>query len=228
MKNIIIAFILISNIASSQYNDSLDNQIVKHRGFILSYNEGCEQANWVYYMVTKIDLDNKSAIRHNKFIEDTLISTGSASTLDYYKSGYDRGHLAPSASFTHDQSLNNETFVMSNMSPQSPSFNRGMWKKLETYEREIAKRLDTVYVLTGPILNDSLETIGTNEVCVPNQYFKVFINSKSKILECYLMDNVKLKGEVSDFKVSIDYINSIIPVRISEIVRKCNNYCTSN
>jgi endonuclease G len=208
--------ILVLNVGISQTVDStstdLDNQIVYHSGFTLSYNESCEQANWVHYMVTKIDLDQVVARRKDHFIEDSLITTGSAKSSDYYKSGYDRGHLAPSASFIHDQSLNDETFMMSNISPQHPSFNRGMWKKLEAHERSLASSLDTIYVITGPFLQDSLETIGDNCVCIPLKYFKIFMDKSFNILDCYIMENKKLIGDIDEYKAD--------PVLVDEIYSK--------
>lgn len=185
-----------------------NNQIVQHQGYILSYNEGCEQANWVKYMVTKADLENKVAKRSNNFKEDTLIKTGSATLDDYYKSGYDRGHLAPSLDFMHNQDLNDESFYMSNMSPQNPSFNRGMWKKLENYVRDLAIDRDTVYVITGPILSDTIETIGNNHVCVPKSYYKIIIDSKGFVIACYIMENRKLTGQLEDYLQPIENVET--------------------
>lgn len=207
---------LISILLHGTCKSQIDNQIIHHLGFTLSYNETCEQANWVYYMVTKSDLEHPVASRLDRFIEDTLIKTGSASHLDYYKSGYDKGHIAPSASFIHNQTLNNETFIMSNMSPQDPSFNRGMWKKLETYERSLAIDLDTVYVIAGPLLDSISKHIGKNEVCVPMYYFKVFIDSNMNIIECYVMKNQKLYGKLSDFIVDVKYLESRLKLNISK------------
>ena len=205
---ILLLALLMHTVSISQIEKSIDNQIIRHSGFILSYNETCEQANWVYYKVTESDLENPNAVRSNRFIEDTLVITKSASQLDYYKSGYDKGHIAPSASFVHDQVLNNETFLMSNMSPQSPSFNRGMWKKLEIYERQLAYIFDTVYIIAGPILDSISENIGKNQVCVPKYYYKIFIDSDWNVIDCYIMQNKKLYGKLSDFKTDIKSIET--------------------
>ena len=66
-----------------------------------------------------------------------------------------------------------ETFVMSNISPQAPSFNRGIWKKLESYVRNKTINSDSLIVITGGVLNDSLPRIGKNEVCIPKYYYKI-------------------------------------------------------
>ena len=108
----------------------------------------------------------------------------------YHKgSGYDRGHLAPAATFVDSQKEMDESFYMSNMSPQDPSFNRGIWKKLENYERRMAMEKDTVYVICGGILTDGLKTIGPNKVSVPKFYYKI-IYTDTWVM-CFLLKNEK-------------------------------------
>jgi endonuclease G len=70
--------------------------------------------------------------RTNDFREDYKVTTGSASLSDFKGSGYDRGHLAPAGDMKWSSTAMSESFYMSNMSPQKPGFNRGIWKKLES------------------------------------------------------------------------------------------------
>ena len=112
-------------------------QLVTHLGYSLSYNEKHEQANWVFYELT-IDEVLGSIKRKDQFRADPNIKTGSASLSDYKRSGYDRGHLAPAADMKWSSKAMSESFFMSNMSPQTPSFNRGIWKKLENLVRKWA------------------------------------------------------------------------------------------
>ena len=114
-----------------------DNQKQFRDGYVLSYNETHEQPNWVFYTLKSSDLVcNDKAKRKNNFKEDRDIATGSAQLSDYAKSGYDRGHLKASADESCDQYQMDETFLMSNMSPQVPGFNRGIWKRLEAHVRD--------------------------------------------------------------------------------------------
>jgi len=210
MKSFITStLILINIICYSQileYPQVIDsnNQIIKHRGYTLSYNETCEQANWVKYRVTGADLDNAIASRLNNFKNDNQVETGSASIADYEGSGYDRGHLAPAATFVNNQVEMNESFYMSNISPQLPSFNRGVWKRIENYERKLAYEHDTIYVITGGILNTNLSRIGENEVCVPVLYFKIIYNNTFSV--CFLIKNQKSNDDINTFEYPINII----------------------
>jgi len=171
-----------------------DNQIIQHDGYILSYNETCEQPNWVLYTLKPSDISCVVSVdRKSYFKSDDLVGTGSASHSDYTNSGYDRGHLKPAADESCDQEEMDETFYMSNVSPQNPSFNRGIWKQLEEYTREKLTNWDSIVVITGGVLVGDMETIGKNEVCVPKSFFKVLYLFKdgSMIMESYLIPNTK-------------------------------------
>lgn len=186
------------------------NQIVEHKSFTLSYNDKYEQADWVYYLLTK-KMINGDVERTDDFREDEDVTLGSATKADYTRSGYDRGHLCPSADVRHDLEAQSETFYMSNMSPQAPGLNRGVWKELEEQTRSYTLKCDSVYIVTGPVLKDGLKTIGkTNKVAVPEYYYKVLYSPKDggQIL-AYLMKNDKLEGEPNDYLVSVDEIEKM-------------------
>ncbi|KKK52962.1 hypothetical protein LCGC14_3099610, partial [marine sediment metagenome] len=86
--------------------------------------------------------------------KDPHVSTGSATLSDYKGSGYDRGHIIPAADMKWSPDAMSASFFMSNMSPQDPSFNRGIWKKLEEQVREWAVGNREIYVVTGPVLTE--------------------------------------------------------------------------
>lgn len=183
---------------------SLDDQIVERNGFILSYNELHEQANWVFYKLTPEDVKCNNAKRKNNFKVDYKISTESAKLTDYKGSGYDRGHLKPAGDATCSQELMDETFLMSNMSPQHPSFNRGMWKTLEGYVRTLAETNDSIYVYTGGVLKDGLRKIGDG-VSVPATFYKVIYEFKDGKMTtlCFLLPNKKIDGVLFMYKVTL-------------------------
>lgn len=150
--------------------------ITRHTGFSLLYDEEHEQPQWVAYHLTQEKLYGTTS-RKDNFRPDPSIATGSATLADYRGSGYDRGHLIPAADQGWSAEAMSDSFYMSNMSPQEPQFNRGIWSTLEATVRNFADTEGEIYVVTGPILTDGpYETIGKNEVSVPKHYYKVILD----------------------------------------------------
>jgi endonuclease G len=191
-----------------------DNQIREYNGYIISYNETCEQANWVYYVIKPSDLIGDRTRRRNNFRVDDSIKTVTAELKDYRGSGYDRGHLKPSGDEPTDSTQMSETFYMSNISPQEPSFNRGIWKKLENRVRAIVMESDSVVVITGGVLKEGLKTIGDNKVCVPNHYFKVLYIYKADNLEilCFLIPNKKSDESIYTYIVDLSTLQDFVSI----------------
>ena len=186
------------------------NKVIDHAGYSLLYNESHEQASWVAYELTK-DETNKIFDRTNKFIVDRSVKTGSATDKDYESSGYDRGHLAPASDMGWSELTMAESFYYSNMSPQDPSFNRGIWKKLEELVRTWAIENNSLYIATGPILSNNLQTIGPNKVSVPNYYYKVILDYSEPSIKGigFILPNIGSKEELQNFAVSIDSVESL-------------------
>lgn len=184
--------------------------VIEHTAYSLGYSETHEQAAWVYYLLTKEET-NALYERTNRFVEDPLVATGSASNADYAGSGYDRGHLAPAADMAWSAETMAESFYFSNMSPQDPSFNRGIWKKLEEQVRNWAFYYDSMYVVTGAVLQDSLPSIGVNHVAVPRYYYKVLLDLDPSHFQAigFLLPNQKSSEALTYFIVSVDSIEQL-------------------
>ncbi|MBC7425881.1 MAG: DNA/RNA non-specific endonuclease [Bacteroidia bacterium] len=182
-------------------------QIVTHTAYNLSYNELHEQASWVCYELTK-DETIKVANRTDNFRVDPLVNTGSADNKDYSKSGYDRGHLAPAGDMSWSEITMSESFYFSNMSPQLPGFNRGIWKSLEEKVRDWAIEYESLYIVTGPVLKPGLKTIGENKVSVPDYYYKVLLDLTGPEIKGigFIMPNASSAMPLQSFAVSIDSV----------------------
>jgi len=191
-----------------------DEQIVKHKAFTLSYNESCEQPNWVYYFITKEQVSKYK--RQDNFRSDTSIKSGSATPNDYSRSGYDRGHLANASDLSYDSIALSESFFMSNMSPQKPGFNRGIWKSLEDSTRKLLVDADTIFIITGGQLNGDLRIIGESGVCVPNFYYKILIikKGKKKGVLAFYMPNEKSDKSLKSFMVKPSFIEKKVGFNI--------------
>ena len=143
MKKIFILLSLIPTLIFSQaFIDFLptnNGELVHHPYYSHSYSEQYEQAEWVFYEIKKERVLGLVR-RTDNFRSDEKISTNSATLSDYKGSGYDRGHLAPAGDMSFNYTAMSESFYMSNMSPQHPSFNRGIWKMLESLVRELGNK----------------------------------------------------------------------------------------
>lgn len=181
--------------------------LIIHSYYTLSYNEAYEQANWVYYSLTDSMILNGGEERSNKFKIDKLVASGSAKSSDYTKSGYDRGHLCPAADMGFSQTAMEESFLMSNISPQVPDFNRGIWKELETTIRKWAIKERHIIVVTGPIFKENNGTIGKEQVLVPGYFFKLIYDTTDEPkLIAFILPNAKSDRPLTDFSVSVNEV----------------------
>ncbi len=174
------------NRRETQYGVPAADQIIFNRHYVLGYSYYFRQAKWALEIVNQNDVvERKDHFRPDYRIPE-IFRTDLA---DYEGSGYDRGHLVASANQRELELQNSETFLLSNMSPQRPKFNRGIWKKLEEEVRELDKKkhiLET-YVISGPIFDfeEATEFIGEHDsnnvlLPIPHYYFKSILTEDNK------------------------------------------------
>jgi endonuclease G len=189
------------------------NKIIKHKAYTLSYNEQHEQANWVVYELTQEKLV-KVVDRSNRFTEDAKVITGTANNNDYKNSGYDKGHLAPAADMMWSEATMQESFLFSNMSPQVPAFNRGIWKNLEEQVRDWAKVYHQLFIAVGPVLENNLPTIGENKVSIPAYYYKIVVVHNDTLTQAiaFLMKNEASSLALTHYAVSIDSVEYLTQI----------------
>jgi DNA/RNA endonuclease G (NUC1) len=186
-----------------------DAQVIAREAYIFQYSEAHEQAAWVLYRITAEQLQ-ASVSRTDDFRRDGAVTTGSATLADYRSSGYDRGHLAPAAAMAWSQEVMSESFYLSNMSPQDPGFNRGIWRQLEARVRDWADLHGEVFVVTGPVLEDELPTIGPSGVSVPAYYYKVVVDLRPPGVEGigFILPNGSADQSIGRYAVSIDSVEA--------------------
>lgn len=191
---------------------STTGQLVHHRYYSLSYSEEDEQAEWVAYTLTKENLNKPWVDRKDVFIPDSKVKSKSSTPNDYRGSGYDRGHLVPAADMAFSEEAMRETFFMSNISPQSRNFNGGIWRELEELTRTWAKKMNKLYVVTGPILTyEPKGYIGDNEVAIPAAYFKVLLDLEQPGQKGigFVIPNEVSYDPLFKFAVSVDRVEEI-------------------
>jgi endonuclease G, mitochondrial len=211
------------------------NQIVKHDGYTLSYSEENEQAEWVAYELKKSELNyNNNNFERPFFIEDPKVRTGSADWKNYRRSGYDKGHLCPAGDRKFSKTAFDETFYTSNISPQLHDFNDGIWNRLEQKVRYWAGKYDGIYVVTGGVLSKNLETIGDENVTVPDYFYKVLLdnqNGKYRMI-AFLVPNEDSEKPLYAFVVSVDEIEKMTGIdfypklddKIESVLEKNSDY----
>ena len=189
---------------------STTNQLINHNYFTVSYSENDEQAEWVAYKIYPESL-RSSVERTNDYREDPFVKTGSASRNDYLKSGYDMGHLAPAETMSQNSTSMSESFYLSNISPQKDSFNRGIWKTLEGKVRYWAAMNDSLFVVTGPILDHPIDQVGENNVTVPRAFYKTLLGFKNGKVNGigFILPNEKSDKSIYTYAVSIDEVEAI-------------------
>ncbi len=200
-----------------QINDflptSTTGEIIRHRNFTLSYSEKHEQAEWVTYTLTVEELNNYAPNRTNDFRADPSVRNGSATLKDYRGSGYDRGHLCPAADKSHSVEAVSETFLMSNMSPQEPGFNRGIWRELEAQVRDWSRVCKKMIIVTGPVLTKrAKKRIGEKKrLAVPRAFYKVLLDYEEpeKKAVGFIVPNEKSDKPISEYMVSVDDVEEL-------------------
>ena len=189
---------------------SSTGQIIMHQFYTLSYNEKAEQAEWLAYELKRSYLGSNN-YKRPFFNEDPKVKTGSADWRNYKNSGYDKGHLCPAGDMGFNINAYNDTFLTSNISPQVHDFNGGIWNRLEQKVRYWAAMYDGVFVVTGGILGEQIETIGYEAVVVPKYFYKILLdNSKGEYkMIAFLVPNESSNRPLYDFVVSVDSIEKM-------------------
>ncbi|NEP53362.1 MAG: DNA/RNA non-specific endonuclease [Moorea sp. SIO3C2] len=196
----------------SDADTDLNNYLIPKEQFVISYNCSRNLANWVSWMVDASYLGDVE--RADDFRPDPDLPCYQPTPRDYRRSGYDRGHIAPSADRDSNKEDNSATFYMSNIMPQSPSNNREVWRELEGYERDIITELGNkaVYIVAGPLGN--IGTIG-NGVTVPESTWKVILvaganGSPSQTIAVNIPNNESVKNtDWQDYLTTVNRIEKL-------------------
>ena len=157
-----------------------NNYLLEKAQYALSYNNSTRIPNWVSWQLNRSWLG--SAPRQDDFRADTTLPSGfyRVTTSDYTGSGFDRGHMTPSADRTNTVANNSATFLMTNIIPQAPDNNQGPWAVLEGYCRDLVNQGRELYIISGAYgtggsgSNGSASSIGPS-IRVPARTWKVIV-----------------------------------------------------
>lgn len=152
--------------------DPSDDHLLDEGSFVLSYSPVKRVPNWVAW---RLDRSYLGRVRRTAdFRPDLLLPARlyRVNDSDYLHSGYDRGHMCPSADRTATKADNKRTFLFTNIAPQLHELNAGPWEGLEEYVRQRARAGEVTYVVAGGVFEVPFRTIG-NGVVVPAANFKI-------------------------------------------------------
>ena len=189
------------------------DRILHREGFSLGYSHKHRQALWVGYVLKKEHLTGKKFRRPAAFRSDPAITENPVQPGEYTGTKFDRGHLAPAGdmSYSHPAILN--SFFMSNISPQTPGCNRGLWKRLETQIRKWAVAEECLCVITGPLFpqedekGDEEETIS---LPVPYAFYKVVLDMTPPMkMIAFIIPNRAGRERLPRFVVSVDEVEKL-------------------
>ena len=210
----------------TRYGMPAADHVMFNRHYVLGYSYYFRQAKWALEIV---DFENTTLDRSDNFRPDYRIpEMFRADLVDYAGSGFDRGHLVASANKKGTELENSETFLLSNMSPQKPKFNRDIWRKLEERVRELdakPKVLET-FVICGPIFNfdRAVESIGTGDendvtIPVPHAYFKSILTENNRgtlKMWSFVMPNEKSSKDLKESLVPTTQVEKYAGIKLWE------------
>ncbi len=187
------------------------DQYLCRDGYAVGYNYANKNPAWVAYHISSKSVA-KAVRRSNNFREDKdLPEQYRAELSDYHTSGYDRGHMAPAATVSFSHNAMEQSFLLSNMTPQLPGFNEAGWKSLESTVRDWATKYGELYVVSGPIYYTTppANVIG-NGVAIPDAFFKVVYAPQTKNSIAFITPHHDIhKSDLLNTVHTVNYVESI-------------------
>ncbi len=223
MKKFILAFSLIGSALFAE-NVSIENtfsvdsscsKVMEKTAFTICYNYETKQPNWTAYILNYAEVQGSNKRPDHAFKEDHDIPLLYRSTLsDFHGSGMDRGHYTPNASVDYDKKAQMESFLLSNIGPQYPRFNQGIWAEIENEVRAYTKSNEEIYVVTGSIPGDKNDYIG-NHVNIASYFYKVVYSPSKRKGIAYLVPHKPdlNKKSYKAYKTSIEEVEKATGVK---------------
>lgn len=189
----------------------VDSQIIVHSNYTVSYNRGRLIPNWVSWSIEKDELAKVVSRSGPNFETDPSAGGKTVSTMDYSRSGYDRGHMCPAADNRFSQQAMEESFFLTNVCPQNHTLNERSWADLESACRGWAAH-DILYIVCGPYLDgDAHDRIGRAGVTVPDGFWKVILRRFKGRWHAigFIMPNTDVQDPYRNHAVTVDEVERL-------------------
>jgi endonuclease G len=214
--------IVLANIIPTNH---LADTVLKHDYYVIGYSSKHKNPEWVLYNLTGNGADAHAAERSSSFRPDPKLPDRTDLSSDYVKTGYDKGHLLPAEDLNFSEQAMETSFFMSNISPQLPGFNRGIWKKLENNVRKWSTENEKLIIVTGAILSkefDSLTTFIGPKIEVPKQFYKIIIDYSEPEIKAiaFIMPNEKSSLPLSHYACTIKEVEVLSGINFFPTMRE--------
>lgn len=228
---------------------SADHYLLVKPQYTVSYSNSLHNPNWVSWHLTASDIGD--AGRHDSFRADSALPDDfyEVTPADYAKSGFDKGHLCPSADRTSTVDHNKATFLMTNMVPQAPNNNRIVWESLESYCRQMVEKGDELYIIAGPYGKGGVGSKGFAEtikdgVVVPAYTWKIVvvlpegsedlrrIDTSTRVISVMIPNTQECSNHSwQDFSIPVDSLESLthydflsnVPEKVQKVIEMRKN-----
>jgi endonuclease G len=197
--------------------------------YMLNYDAGTRVARFAYEKLTPKSLVKNVKRESSSFkVDPNVPKENRTASTDYTNSGYDRGHLVPAADAVASEAVMEATFILTNICPQNPQFNRNYWKRFEKEIRVCAHSNELLEVFTGGVfvpkteqdgkMRVSYEVIGKSGIAVPTHYFKVIYVNGAATNYAYLLPNedISMDTPLSKFKTAVEVIQKLSGILFSQ------------
>ena len=195
--------------------------------FRLSYNNNTGTANWVSWHLSSAWTGDTPRCNCFKRDNDLPSSFFRATSSDYTNSGFDRGHLCPSADRNGSEDSNENTYYMSNIAPQAPDNNRKSWANFENYLRSLTLDGNEVHIIAGVAGSGGIggngfaTTIDNGNITVPDSFWKVAlilpngtndinrVTTSTRVIAINVPNDQGITSDWTQFRTSVDAIESL-------------------
>ena len=197
--------------------ENSDNYLMEKSQYVLSYNRNKGTANWGSWQLNKSwlgDVERQDDFRLDESLPEDWYHVRPS---NYRNSGYDRGHLIPSADRTANENDNSATFLMTNIIPQIPNNNRETWRGLEEYSRELVEAGNELYIIAGGYRKKG--NIADGKVTIPSRTWKIIVvlkpgvgvrgvDKNTRVIAVDMPNSIGIKSDWKVYRVSVDKIES--------------------
>ncbi|MEP0212385.1 MAG: DNA/RNA non-specific endonuclease [Cellulophaga sp.] len=211
-----------------------NNYFLSKPDFALSYNNSNGTPNWVSWHLSTAWTGTATRCNCFKSDQDLPSSFFKATSSDYTNSGFDRGHICPSADRNGDPDSNESTYYMTNIAPQAPDNNRKSWANFENYLRTLIQNGNEIHIIAGVTgtggigSNGYFTTISNGEITVPDSFWKVAlilpngtndinrVTTSTRVIAINVPNNQYISTDWTQFLTTVDNIEQLTGYDILE------------